>query len=668
MISTCQRLIDETDRLIAANAAAIAALRKLWSATIIGILLLFVSSAHAQQSIVTAEYARGNQQITYILDEDVFQPGDFVVVGIWRWVNNAPVFGMWLSSEWAQPGTSHYTFAALSGENSNVLMSVETWNGDQRKDMAWFWVMQPNNRGDLNFAKGRERIENGSYLSIQLLGMNYVTHPGEIMGKLVGITYLQNASGCYPSLWIDDDKVAQGATVPCGSNQNLVVFTASQTGRQREDRRNIVASGHHGLVLRMLPTTPGVARFIKGKRDWWERHYGTSNSEVSKRYILALVGYLYYSAKGEAELNIAARTGGSYRTWLSSALVSNPNPSTTFMDVRSPGISGGNGDFWNASGWVSSRLESSVISDTMGTDAVSTVRLLEAAKKKNEPIYQIDPFGSIPTANLVSGGWQQGELVLLHQWVNAGWSAMVPARVQQIGSWRGIGMYIYDIPSGYGAAIISGNLGSRTGKKPIVIRGGFKASTSPLTAALFEPGLNAMDVGDFNYFGGWADGYIQEAAASFRDLSMDIETGVQIAVGPLVVGLVRGILLVAPEAPAALAYIASRGWFQQGYLSFSTFKRILGTVPQTQWHHIVRQYPDNIVRFGYEQIHHPMNLIRLPDSVHSAITTFYRHPRPELTGTAEVLNTWILKQSYQVQYEIGIRVLQLQGVTNLPRP
>ena len=82
------------------------------------------------------------------------------------------------------------------------------------------------------------------------------------------------------------------------------------------------------------------------------------------------------------------------------------------------------------------------------------------------------------------------------------------------------------------------------------------------------------------------------------------------------------------------------------------------------WHHIVEQRGNNISLFGAETIHNTNNLIKLPHgagSIHAKVSGFYSS-KQAFTG-GQTVRQWLSTQSYQQQYDFGIKTLKQFGWT-----
>jgi hypothetical protein len=107
--------------------------------------------------------------------------------------------------------------------------------------------------------------------------------------------------------------------------------------------------------------------------------------------------------------------------------------------------------------------------------------------------------------------------------------------------------------------------------------------------------------------------------------------------------------------------VAAKG----GYSSFNAFKAAYGSAGKgNAWHHIVEQGGNNVSRFGAETIHNANNLIKLPHgagSIHAKVSGFYSS-KQAFTG-GQTVRQWLSTQSYQQQYDFGIKTLKQFGWT-----
>lgn len=99
----------------------------------------------------------------------------------------------------------------------------------------------------------------------------------------------------------------------------------------------------------------------------------------------------------------------------------------------------------------------------------------------------------------------------------------------------------------------------------------------------------------------------------------------------------------------------------KGFDSFSALKRFLGSPGKgNQWHHIVEQ--NQITRSGFtsKMINNTENIISINAKIHQQISGFYSSKTAFSQGMS--VRGWLAGQSFEKQYEFGIKVLKDFGV------
>jgi len=132
------------------------------------------------------------------------------------------------------------------------------------------------------------------------------------------------------------------------------------------------------------------------------------------------------------------------------------------------------------------------------------------------------------------------------------------------------------------------------------------------------------------------------------------------AVGALV-GWGAGALITKFGVSTAATSITKGGGVR--FSSFSSLKRSLGSAGKGfDWHHIVEQ--SQITKSGFSKywVNNSNNVISISKEVHRKVSAYYSSKIPGLTGGKTVRN-WLAGQSFQKQYEFGIKILRQFGVT-----
>ncbi|ACC98018.1 hypothetical protein Emin_0461 [Elusimicrobium minutum Pei191] len=116
---------------------------------------------------------------------------------------------------------------------------------------------------------------------------------------------------------------------------------------------------------------------------------------------------------------------------------------------------------------------------------------------------------------------------------------------------------------------------------------------------------------------------------------------------------------------------ASSSNLKTGYLefdSYSAFKRELGIAGTNRaWHHIVEQTPSNKLLFGERALQNTDNIVPINHgvgSIHQKISSYYSS-KQEFTGNKTV-RQWLSTQSYEQQYDFGLKILDKSNKGMLP--
>jgi len=79
------------------------------------------------------------------------------------------------------------------------------------------------------------------------------------------------------------------------------------------------------------------------------------------------------------------------------------------------------------------------------------------------------------------------------------------------------------------------------------------------------------------------------------------------------------------------------------------------------WHHIVEQSQIKKSGFAPTQIHNTNNLIAVDKATHAKISGYYNTSTFQFTNCLKVRD-WLAGQSFEAQYEFGLKVLRDFGV------
>jgi len=101
----------------------------------------------------------------------------------------------------------------------------------------------------------------------------------------------------------------------------------------------------------------------------------------------------------------------------------------------------------------------------------------------------------------------------------------------------------------------------------------------------------------------------------------------------------------------------------QGFDSFSALKKYLGSPGKgNEWHHIVEQSQITRSNFTSQMINNTDNVIAIDATVHRKISGFYSSKTAFSEGMT--VRDWLAGQSFEKQFEFGMKVLRDFGVIN----
>jgi hypothetical protein len=100
----------------------------------------------------------------------------------------------------------------------------------------------------------------------------------------------------------------------------------------------------------------------------------------------------------------------------------------------------------------------------------------------------------------------------------------------------------------------------------------------------------------------------------------------------------------------------------QGFNTFNDAKKAIGSAGEgKQWHHIVEQSQIQKSGFDPTQIQNTNNLIAVDKATHAKISGYYNTSTFQFTNGLKVRD-WLAGQSFETQYEFGLKVLKDFGV------
>ncbi|MGV3610861.1 MAG: RHS repeat-associated core domain-containing protein [Fluviicola sp.] len=98
--------------------------------------------------------------------------------------------------------------------------------------------------------------------------------------------------------------------------------------------------------------------------------------------------------------------------------------------------------------------------------------------------------------------------------------------------------------------------------------------------------------------------------------------------------------------------------------AFRSFKKLNGPAgPGMDWHHIVEQHANNVLKFGHEAIQNSDNLIRLDRNTHILVTSYYNSGRIINGVGYSRTRDYVKTLSFNEQREYGLQVMKQLGWT-----
>jgi hypothetical protein len=109
-------------------------------------------------------------------------------------------------------------------------------------------------------------------------------------------------------------------------------------------------------------------------------------------------------------------------------------------------------------------------------------------------------------------------------------------------------------------------------------------------------------------------------------------------------------------------YVEGTSSTGQGFNTFNNVKKVLGSAGEgKQWHHIVEQSQIQKSGFDATKIHNTNNLIAVDKATHAKISGYYNTSTFQFTNGLKVRD-WLAGQSFEKQYEFGLKILKDFGV------
>lgn len=165
-----------------------------------------------------------------------------------------------------------------------------------------------------------------------------------------------------------------------------------------------------------------------------------------------------------------------------------------------------------------------------------------------------------------------------------------------------------------------------------------------------------------------ANGMLAPAGATLKGFNMYMDSlkvgstskAVNITLGAAKTTINAGASLVGIEATPLNTFNNLPS--NQGYSSFRKLKKAIGSAGEgNDWHHIVEQSQIKKSGFSPELINNTNNIIAVDHATHMKITGYYANKGFDFTNGLSVRD-WLKDQSFETQYEFGIKTLKDFGV------
>jgi hypothetical protein len=100
----------------------------------------------------------------------------------------------------------------------------------------------------------------------------------------------------------------------------------------------------------------------------------------------------------------------------------------------------------------------------------------------------------------------------------------------------------------------------------------------------------------------------------------------------------------------------------KGFNSFTQLKKSIGSAGENKvWHHIVEQSQKTKSGFSKQMVHYTDNILAVDQQIHQQISGYYSSIDTMTDG--KIVREWLATQSFEYQYDFGLKVLRRFGVS-----
>jgi transglutaminase-like putative cysteine protease len=290
-----------------------------------------------------------------------------------------------------------------------------------------------------------------------------------------------------PTLRLSGSVVAEGSPVSLGAPQYIKLLMRYPDGTEYVAENELVAGTYTAVVVSHAPTSGNDISLIQNRagsalqRLGAEQYTGLTKDDFTGEMLnLAGKGYWAYTELTNEVLakmsgvSRVARASAGFFSWDAKVTVSfgvatgaTAGGMATDVDVMIqdavPAANNG-GDavrkYMRASGAAASRFEGShwralLRADLSADDAISAVHALEAATRKGQKIYSVDPSNASALLSRI-GAYEPAVAQDVQAGLAAGKHVTISEGTVSLGAWTGIGYVIEDLQTGSAAYKIAG--------------------------------------------------------------------------------------------------------------------------------------------------------------------------------------------------------------------
>lgn len=392
---------------------------------------------------------------------------------------------------WVNMNLPNATVGDVSGYRQIIPQQVNK----QFRDALPFQTFTP--QSELSVLPDSQRYQ----VKYEMTGFSYATSLPELYGKRINVSYvpasqwdqqtIDAAGGIYnvfalmvsmkPLLKVEGEVVAQGQGVTLGSGQTCTTRFLRPLDTTWESWDKWVTTGaDYAISLDHMKISSAIDLLKQEGQKYQDLVASLPEGVVTQEVIERALHFtgMGYFAEVDTMSDISAKSNKiswnrepsegfmsrDLKVWSFFGIPMQVNPGSIgldvglnrFIPVSTSGNQDSERDWMITSGSISSACEHAIIEQLYGIAAVSTEKILVLANQQGMPIYNInkDNINQIlPTFWLPSNVRQN-----ITDYVNAGYTAIVPQSSIQLNQWSGYGWQVIDPNTGAAGYFIAGGL------------------------------------------------------------------------------------------------------------------------------------------------------------------------------------------------------------------